>query len=309
MQKLVSINVPENQLDTQNWEKIKNHFSEIVFKKNSDDDLLEELKEAEAIFSKFNQVSKEMIEATLNLKYIGVFATGYGKVDLNIATTRGITVTNVPGYSTESVAEFTIGALLEYLREIGRARNEASKGNYDESIYSASEIKGKTFGVLGLGRIGRRVAELANAFGAKVKYNSKTDKKVTFAEYISIEKLFTNSDIISINCSLNEETELMLDKAVLKKIKTGTIIINTSPMELFNFNDLLNTLKSKDIIFIWDHSDEMSEENLSKLKKLENCITYPPVGYISKEASKSKKEIFVQNIEKFIEGNPINKVN
>lgn len=309
MDKLVVINISEDQLDTFHWDKINKIFKSVVFKNQDDIDLLDELKDTNAIFSKFNPVSKEMIDSAPNLKYIGVFATGYGKVDLKEAKNRNITVSNIPGYSTESVAEFTIGALLEYLRELTKAKVEASKGNYDESIYKASELKDKQFGVVGLGRIGRRVAELAYAFGSKVSYFSRSDKNVPTAAYSSFEDVFINSEIISINCSLTQETEGIINSQILESIKKGTVIINTSPMELFNFDDLIDALGGGNFTLIWDHSDEMSEENLKKIQSFDNCITYPPIGYITREASKAKKDIFIENLEHYLKGDKLNVVN
>lgn len=309
LKKLLVTNISKEELSQQHWDRLSNIFSEIVFKREDDSDLENELEDTDAIFSKFNPLNADKIEKAPKLKYIGVFATGYGKIDLDLATKKNITVTNVPGYSTQSVAEFTIGAILEYLRELGKARSEASKGNYSEDGFKARELKGKKFGVIGLGKVGSRVAELAAAFGADVSYYSKTKKKTSTANYLELNELVSRNEIISLHIALTPDTENLINSDVIKNIKPNTIVINTSPMEVIDFDSLVDRLSKGDITFIWDHPDEMSKKELTKLTKFDNCITYPPIGYISEEASEAKKDIFIANIESFVKGEKLNVVN
>ncbi|MFQ5492800.1 MAG: 2-hydroxyacid dehydrogenase [Candidatus Dojkabacteria bacterium] len=309
LKKLLVTNITEKELSKDNWDRLSKIFHEIVFKKAEDSDLEGELKNTDAIFSKFNAIDANIISKSPNLKYIGIFATGTGHVDLELASKKDITVTNIPGYSTESVAEFTIGVILEHLRELRKARSEGAKGNYSEDNFSAKEIRGKGFGVIGLGRIGMRVAELADAFGADVSYYSKTKKETTFADYAELDQLVANNDIISLNLALTSDTRNVIDSSLLNSIKSGAILINTAPMEIIDLDALIARLKKGDITFIWDHPDEMSEENLNMLTPLKNVITYPPIGYISEEATKAKKDIFIANVESFIDGKKLNVVN
>ena len=205
-----------------------------------------------------------------------------------------------------------IAAILEYLRNLEEGKKRGRSRNYSEVGISATEIKDKIFGVVGLGTIGQRVAEIALGFGADVRYwsrNRKKDFEKKGIEYETLENLISKSDIISINLAQTKETEKIFNKKVFQKVKSGTIIINTAPMELVDIDDLEQRLKNKDITFILDHSDEMTKEDLELLSKYQNCIIYPPIAYVSKEAGESRKRIFIQNIEAFLKGNPINVVN
>ena len=211
-----------------------------------DDELIPLLSDVDCLFVKFNGLTKKMIDSAPNLKYIGVFGTGFGKVDAEYAKSKGIIVCNVPDYSTESVAEFVFAVILEHVREIERAKKEALGGNYSEDGYSALEIKDKTFGIIGLGQIGLRTAEIALGFGARVKYWSRSekngDKKM---KYTDIDEIVSSSDILSLHLSLNSETETFLNSERINNFKKGAIIVNTSPMELLDLDALENQLKKE----------------------------------------------------------------
>ena len=164
-----------------------------------------------------------------------MYGTGFGRIDAAYAAKKGITVCNIAGYATEGVAEFVFAALLEYLREVTRAKIQAQTGNYSEASYTGTEIKGKTFGVIGLGRIGGRVAELAKGFGANVVYWShkrKTEAEKVGIKYVEVDTLLRTSDIISLHMSFNPETKGFLDAKRIAMIKSGAVVINTAPMEL-----------------------------------------------------------------------------
>lgn len=241
-----------------------------------------------------------------------MYGTGYGRIDAAYAKKKGITVCNIAGYATEGVAEFIFGALLEYLRELTRAKIQAQTGNYSEASYTGTEIKGKTFGIIGLGRIGGRVAELAKGFGANMLYWSHKRKKnaeKSGIKYVDVNKLLKISDILSLHLSFNPETKNFLNAKRIKLIKSGAIIINTAPMELVDVTALEQRLKKGDITFILDHSDELDPDVAKRLSKFTNCILYPPIAYTTKEATNLKQVIFVSNLENFLKGKPTNKVN
>jgi len=252
-----------------------------------------------------------MIDTAKNLKYIGICATGYGRIDTKHASLKKITVCSVPGYATESVAEFVFAILLENLREIERAKHQVTKSIYSEAGFTGTQIKDKVFGVVGLGRIGLRVAEIANhGFKAKTFYWSRQKKtKLLGIEYKPLEKLIKESDIISLHLTINKDTEKIINKKLINLVKSGAVIINTAPMELVDLKALELRLQKGDISFILDHSDEMAAADTERLKKYKNCIIYPPIGFTTLEATALKKEIFVNNIENFVKGKTSNKVN
>lgn len=207
------------------------------------------------------------------LKYIGMYGTGFGRIDVEYARKKRVTVCNIAGYATEGVAEFVFGALLEYFREISRAKMQAKAGNYSEASFTGTEIKEKTFGVIGLGRIGARVADLASrGFGAHVLYWSKNNKKNTTVKRSELNTMLKNSDIISLHMALNPETNGFLNAKRIAMIKSGVVVINTAPMELINTSALEKRLKKKDLTIILDHSDELEPTIALRLSKYPNCI-------------------------------------
>ncbi|MBI5151647.1 MAG: hypothetical protein HZA34_03675 [Candidatus Pacebacteria bacterium] len=311
--KILVIGIDKAQLDAWSWDDIDSLTEKRICLPADSSEIDSELKDADCLLVYFNKADKKMIDKASTLKYIGALATGVGKIDISYATKKGIIVTNVPGYSTESVAEFVLAILLENLREISRAKGESKKGNRSELGFSSREIKGKKFGIIGLGSIGLRTAQLAQAFGAHVFYWSRRRKKdvekkgIVFSQ---LKDLLKTSDILSFHLSLNPETKNIMDKENIEQIKTGSIVINTAPMELFNGASLEKRIRGGDITFIFDHTDigDISEENLKRFQKYKNCITYPAIGYISNEARIAKQKIFILNMKKFLHGTPINRV-
>jgi lactate dehydrogenase-like 2-hydroxyacid dehydrogenase len=251
------------------------------------------------------------MDAAPNLKFIGVLATAFGKIDVEYAKKKGIVVSYLPGYSTEAVAEFTIAALLEQLRELERGKLQARKGNYSEAGFKASEIKGKRFGVLGLGNIGRRVAELAMGFDADVYYwsrNRRNDAEKSGITYCEADELIANCDFVSINLAHEEEINQFFNAKRVKSLKKNAIVINTAPNELIDFDALEERLKTGDVTYVLDHSDELLGPDVKRLSKYKHCIIYPPIGYVTNEARTAKQEMFVGNAEAFLKDSPQNQV-
>lgn len=311
--KILIIGINKFALDSVYWQRIETLTEKIVNCDKDSPEIKDELADTDCLLTGFGiTINKKMMESAPNLKYIGVLATAYGKVDVDYAKSKGILVCNIPGYATEAVAEFVFAVILEHIRETERGKKQAGEGNYSEAGFSAIEIKGKVFGILGLGRIGSRVAEIALGFGADVRYWN-IDRRKEFEErgikYEDADNLIPKCDFLSLHFAQVNDTENFLNKERIQKIKKGAIVINTAPMELVDINALGKRLNDGDITFILDHSDEMSQENIKKLSKFKNCIIYPPIAYITKEARIAKQEIFIGNIESFSKGSPTNQVN
>lgn len=311
--KILFVNIKESALDKEYWEKLDSITESKAFLPKDSPQIIQELKDTDCLLVGFaTPVTKEHIDAAPQLKYIGTLAVAYHKIDTKYAKQKGIPVTNIAGYCTESVAEFIIAAILNEIRQLDEGKERSRNKNYDFAGMSASEIKGKVFGVFGLGNIGTRTAELAQGFGADVRYWNRTRKKDFEAKGIKYEDkdaLFKNADFISINFAHNPETDRFLDEKAFSEIKPGAIVVNTVPMETTDIVALENRLKKNDMIFILDHSDEMKQEDLDKLRQYKNCIVYPPIAFISKEARVNKQNLFVGNIENFLDGKPTNVVN
>ena len=302
----------KSELNAEILRRLSTFSKEVVFYPENGPEIKKHLAGADCLLVKFNAVSKKDIQKSPNLKYIGVMSTGFSKIDTEYASNKRITVSNVPGYSTESVAEFVFAVILEQIREHEKGKKQAREKNYSESDYVATEIKGKTFGILGAGRIGTRVAQLANCFGTNVIYWSRHKKRElekSAIKYTSPELVTSKSDFLSLHFALTNETKRFLNKSRIAKIKKGALVINTAPMELVDIDALEGRLKNGDFTFILDHSDEMVQKDLARLSKYKNCIIYPPIAYISREARFAKQEILIKNIENFLKGKPSNVVN
>ena len=311
--KTLIIGLTESSLDSKYWKVIDSMTEKKTYLPKDSPDIRKELADTDCLLLNFGiKIDKEDIDCAPKLKYIGLLATAYGKVNVEYAKSKGIIVCNIPGYSTEAVAEFVFAIILEHIRELERGKTQAREGNYSEAGFSAIEIKNKIFGILGLGRIGSRVAEIALGFGADVRYWSKNRKKELESRGIKYEELdilLPKCDFLSLHFAQVKDTENFFDEKKIQEIKKGAVVVNTAPMELIDINALEKRLKNEDMTFILDHSDEMTEESLRRLSKYKNCIIYPPIAYITKEARIKKQEIFVENIKNFLDGSPINSVN
>lgn len=306
MKKILCIGYSGSELHEEYWTQIKGLATEVVLIEED----VELHHDAGAVLLKLGaKFTKEDMDKFENLKYVSILGTGYGGIDTEYAASKNIVVTNVADYATQSVAEFTFGIMLEYLRDLSRAKNEASGGDYSENRFSATEISEKNFGIVGLGAIGTKTAALAKAFGANVSYWSRNDKERADYNYKSIDDLVEESDVLTVSVALNSETDGMLNEELIGKIKKGAVVINISPMELVDLDALAERLAKGDLTFILDHADEMSVEDLAKIKDFDNCIIYPPIGYVTDEATKAKQQIFIDNIKHYLKGPPRNKVN
>ncbi|HLC71870.1 MAG TPA: 2-hydroxyacid dehydrogenase [Candidatus Nanoarchaeia archaeon] len=313
LKKILFVNIDESYLDKKYWDKIRSMAESTVSLQKDSPRIMEELKNTDCLLVGFaTPVTQAHIDAAPKLRYIGTYSVAYHKIDIEYARKKGVPVTNLAGYCTESVAEFIIAVVLNEIKHLNEGKERSLNKRYDCAGMSTFEIKGKIFGVFGLGNIGTRTAELAQGFGADVRYWNRTRKKDCEARGIRYEDkgtLLKNADFISINFAHTPETDKFLDEDAFSKIKSSAIVVNTVPMETVDLDALERRLKKKDMVFILDHSDEMKKEDLNRLHQYKNCITYPPIAYISKEARVNKQNLLIENIENFLKGKPTNVVN
>lgn len=308
--KAVLVKIADTHFDSKYWDQINDLVEQKVSLSVDDPNLKDELKDCDCLLLGFQvPVGKDLLDAAPNLKYIGVLATAYGTVDIEAAAKRNIPVCNLGGYSTESVAEFTIAAILHEIRNIKEGLKRAESGNYSFDGIRARELKNSNFGVIGLGNIGNRVAELAAGFGAKVSYWSRNKKDSPF-NYQELNDLISSCTFISVNVAESEDTINFLNENNLSLLKSDSVLISTVPPTIIDTDALVDRLSKKDITFIFDHPAEMKEEELQKLTELENVVAYPSIAFLSDEARIAKQEIFIKNMTDFLEGKtPKNKVN
>jgi len=312
LKKLLCLNYSGQELSQQTWSAFDSLVEERVLLSSEDPSLDETISDGDGLLVKLGaKVDEALLAKMPQLKYVGILGTGYGGIDIQAAQKRKITVTNIADYATEAVSEFTFGIILQQLRELDRARAEAKKGNYSEVGYSGSEIKGKVFGVIGLGAIGKRTAQIAQAFGATVIYwsqNRKLDAESQGIQYEELDTVLATSDIITLNVALTPESHGMLTEEKIEKIKSGALFINPSPMELVDISAISKRLQNGEITFVLDHADEMSQEDLALVTPHANCVMYPPIGYVTEQAAQLKQDIIVNNLRGFLDGNLMNVV-
>jgi glycerate dehydrogenase len=312
-EKILFLGLSEIDFGEKEMKRINKICKQKVFLPKNNPQIMRQLRDTDCLLINQGMVAdKKMIDAAPKLKYIGILATGYNRIDTSYATSKKITVCNVPGYATEAVAEFVIGVILDHLRELDRAKKQARKGDYSETTFNGQQIKGKTIGIIGFGRIGQRVGYiLSEGFGAKVLYWSRKRKKTLESKgftYSPIADILMRANFITTHLSYARETLEFFDMKKICLIKPGTLFINTAPMELINLKAIEKRLKKNDITFILDHSDEMKPQDINKLRRFKNCIIYPPIGFRTLEANMLKKDIFISNLEHYVSKKALNRV-
>ncbi|QXM06607.1 D-2-hydroxyacid dehydrogenase [Crassaminicella indica] len=301
------------------WEGLEKLGDVTVYDRTKDEQIIERIGDAEIIYTNKTALTRETLEKLINVKFIGVLATGYNVVDVYAAKELGIIVTNIPTYGTNAVAQFTFALLLEMCHHVWEHNLSVKRGVWsnckDFCFWNASliELAGKTMGIIGLGRIGQKVAEIAKAFDMKVLAFDEYPKKELESEslkYVELDELFKKSDVISLHCPLFESTKGIIYKENIAKMKDGVMIINTSRGPLIVEKDLAEALNSGKVAGA--AIDVLSEEPPSidnPLLSAKNCIITPHIAWAPKEARERLMNIAVDNLKQFLEGNPINVVN
>ena len=270
---------------------------------------------ADAVVCNKAKLDREIIEAS-NLKFIGLFATGYNNIDTVAAKERGIAVCNVPGYSTDSVAQLTVSLMLELAGNASAYARSVAAGDWKRSrqfsyfFAPITEIKGKTLGIYGLGTIGKAVAKVALAFGMKVIAYSRTPKNLDGVRDVDKETLFRESDFLSFHCPLNAESALAVNKHTLSLMKPTAFLINTARGGIIDEVALAEALNNGQIAGA--ALDVLTEEPMAEncvLFGAKNCIITPHIAWAAYETRVRLIDLVAKNLEAFIDGKPINVVN
>ncbi len=256
-------------------------------------------------------VRAEALESLENLKMIAVSFTGYDHIDIEKCRELGITVCNVPEYSTNSVAELVFGLVIAAKRKLIEC-DDAVRSGKDSSSLLGSELYGKTLGVIGTGKIGQKVCEIALAFGMNVIAYSRTRKEELVKKgirYVDLETLLRMSDIVTVHVPLTKETEGMIGGRELEMMKDGAIIVNTARGKIIDTAALAEKLESGRILACLDVFDiEPPLPENHPLRNAKNAVLTPHVGYYTEEALIKRLEVTVENIRAFINGSPKNVV-
>ena len=282
------------------------------------DIIAEKIGYAEVAIVNKTPISRATIDKCSNLKAILVLATGYNVVDVAYAREKGIDVMNVPTYGTQIVSQFAVGLLMEVCSHIGHHDKAVHEGRWENNAdwcfwdFPMIEVAGKTAGIIGLGRIGQATAKILNALNMKVlAYDSfESDSGRQVAEYVDLDTLFANSDVIFLHCPLFPATEGIINSENIAKMKDGVILINNSRGQLVKEQDLADALNSGKIQAA--ALDVVSTEPIkgdNPLLKAKNCIITPHISWAAKEARQRILDITADNLKSWVDGEPVNVVN
>ena len=284
---------------------------------NDPEEILRRIGDAEIVYTSKTPLTATTLQACPNLRFICVLATGYNIIDVAAANRQSITVCNIPTYGTNAVGQFAIALLLEICHHIGHHNQAVHEGRWASCIdwcfwdYPLIELAGKTMGILGFGRIGQATGRIAKALGMRILAfdTSPNDSGREIAEYVSLDTLLAESDVISVHCPLFEDTRGIICKANIDKMKDGVILLNNSRGPLVVEQDLADALNSGkvyaaglDVVAI----EPIQPDN--PLLSAKNCIITPHISWASKESRQRLLDIAVDNLRQFLNGTPINTV-
>jgi len=295
-------------------------FGDVTLYERTDSEMeaIERIGDSEIVLVNKVPISETILDACPNIKLICVQATGYNIVDVKACARRGIPVTNVPSYGTAAVAQFTLALILEMCHRIGLHNHSVHQGDWAKAetfcywLTPQMELVGKTLGIIGFGRIGQAVGRLAKAFGMKViAYNrSQCDEGRQIAEYVDLDTLFQQADIVSLHCPQTAETEKLINAQTLAKMKNGAMLVNTARGGLVDEEALVEALESGKLRYA--AVDVVSKEPMplsNPLLQTRKCIITPHIAWAPVESRQRLLDTVVENIRCFLDGNPQNVVN
>lgn len=282
----------------------------------TDEETVEAAKDSEILLVNKKVITKEIIEKLPSLRYIGLFATGYNNIDLEAASERGILVANAPNYSTDFVAQTVFAFILNFANSVPLYNEAVKSGEWIRSktfsffTFPLTELRGKTLGIFGLGSIGKRVAEIATAFGMRVIVTTRTQRTDNIYESVDKERLFCESDFLSVHCPLTNDTRELVNENTLSLMKPTAYLINTSRGGTVNEKALADALNSGKIAGA--AVDVLSKEPMqadNPLLTARNCVITPHIAWAARETRERLVSLVADNIKHFIGGEPINIVN
>ncbi len=290
-----------------------------VYDRTSDDAIIERCEGAKIIFTNKTPLTRETLNALKDLKYVGVLATGYNVVDIEAAKEFGIVVTNIPTYGTAAVSQFVFALLLEICHHVGAHSESVKQGTWSSCPdfcfwdYPLIELSGKTMGIVGMGRIGKESAKIAQAMGMNIlacdHYQDASLESETL-KYVDLNELYKASDVINLHCPLDDKSKGMINRETIEVMKDGVIIINTSRGPLIVEQDLADALNSGKVYAA--AMDVVSTEPAkmdNPLIQAKNCIITPHIAWAPIESRARLMAIAIDNLDKFLNGSPVNVVN
>lgn len=301
------------------WDGLKELGDLTVYERTSPDEVLERAQGAQVITTNKVLITAELMDQLPELQYIGVLATGYNVVDIPAARKRGIVVTNIPAYSTMSVAQLVMAHLLNITNQVALHSQAVTEGKWQTcmdfsfTLTPQIELDGKIFGIVGLGNTGTAAARIAQSLGMRVlAYSSKSAATLAalgIDKADSYEQLFRESDVLSLHCPLTEDTHHLVNAERLSWMKPTSILINTGRGPLIDENSLADALNQGRIMGAGvDVLQEEPPRKGSPLIGARNCFITPHIAWATQAARSRLIKIAVENVKAFIEGKPQNVV-
>ena len=300
------------------WEELGKLGDLTVYDRTPESEIISRIGDAEIVITNKTPLTRATLDACPNIRYIAVLATGYNVVDIAAAKEKGIPVSNVPTYGTASVGQFAIAMLLEICHHVAHHSHTVYEGKWNACAdwcywdYPLIELDGKTMGLIGFGRIGQTTGKIARAMGMKVlaydSFPSESGKAI--AEYVDLDTLLASSDVVALHCPLFPETQGIINKDTIAKMKDGVILLNNSRGPLIVEQDVADALNSGKIYAAG--LDVVSTEpirNDNPLLKAKNCIITPHISWAPKESRQRIMDCTVSNVLSFLNGAPANVVN
>ena len=307
---LESLGVPEEVLNACAKPLVDAGHTFEAYPKNTDPQVqIERAKDADVIMIANMPLSGEVISACSNLKFIDVAFTGVDHVDLEAARAKGVKVSNAAGYSTQAVAELSLGMMLSLLRNVPQVDERCRNGQTKDGLVGC-ELKGKTVGIVGAGAIGQRTAELCKAFGCTVLGNRRnvTGNEPEYIEFVSLDELLSRSDIVSLHCPLNDSTRGLINAESIEKMKQGAILINAARGPVVDSQALADALNSGRLggagIDVFEIEPPLALDH--PLLHSRNTIVTPHVAFATAESMKARCEIVFNSLQQWMNGNQIN---
>ena len=280
------------------------------------DEIANAIAKADIVVCNKTLLNEDTLKSAKNLKYIGLFATGYNNIDIEYCSKHGITVCNAGSYSTNAVAQHTFALILEHFNNTANYNQYVQDGLWKRSktfspfVYPLSELAGKTIGIVGFGNIGKAVAKIANAFEMNVIAYNRSEKSAENVKFVSLEEQIESRDIVTVHCPLNAQSENMFNKETFAKMKHGALFVNTARGGVMNENDLYDALSSGHLggACIDTLKVEPMEQNCI-LMQAKNCIITPHIAWAPVETRLRLMDIVTSNIRNYLNGTPTNVVN
>ena len=300
------------------WQAIEKLVDLTVYDRTLENLVIERSKDADILIVNKVALTEEIIARLPKLKFVSTLATGYNQINCNALKERNIPLSNIPAYSTNAVAQMVFSYILEHTNRVAEYTESVKKGDWSSCkdfcywntpIY---ELDGKVLGIIGFGKIGKRVSELACAFNMKVICYTPSGKKdgIYNVEFTDFDTVLKNSDFITVHCPLTPKTNSLIDKEFIEKTKQGACIINTARGAVANENDISDALKNGRLTcYCTDVLSTEPPKNDNPLLNAPNCFITPHIAWAAYETRLRLMGILEENIKNYLAGTPVNVVN